>query len=311
MTIAPVLRAAHVRQAPAEAFRLFTDRIGAWWPLPTHGLFGARAGGVSFEDGALVERSVTGGRTVWAEVLAWEPPDRLVLAWHPGRSDGPRSEVEVRFHPDEHGTRVELVHRGWEAFGEDGAAASARGSYEGPTAWGFVLDHFADVADRVVHTADLEALAGAYDAFFAEAAAGAFGPPADGEWNAAQVVAHVALNDDAMAAVCRSLIHGAAPAFGNEPCQDRGALDAVVASAGGSLAGVVGVAHERAETVRLLLGRLDDDQLATEVPCRLLDHGAVVLDAPMAWRKLAVDTQAGFHLPLHTEQLRALSSRAR
>lgn len=307
MTVAPVLRAAHVRQTPAEAFRLFTDQIGAWWPLPTHGLFAGRAGGVAFEDGRLVERSVAGERTVWAEVVAWEPPHRIVLAWHPGHDDGPHSEVEVTFVGHGDGTRVELVHRGWDGFGE--TALAARGSYIGPSAWGFVLDHYADVADRDAHAAAadaLDALVSAYDAFFAEALAGGFDAPPAGEWTAERVAAHVAMNDDAMAAVCRALIKGDTPTFGNEPCHDAAVLDALINGAGGTMAGVVAVGRARATTLRLLLGRLDEDQLARVVAAYLTDHGNVVLDAAVPWGKLALATQTGFHLPLHTEQLRSL-----
>ena len=304
MTTVPVLRAAHVRQPAAEAFRLFTDQIGSWWPLSTHGLFGERAGGVAFEDGAVVERSVTGERTVWAEVTVWEPPHRLVLAWHPGRADGPSSEVEVRFVADDDGTRIELAHSGWEAFGE--GALGARSSYVGPTAWGFVLDHFADVADRDPRRTSLDDLAAAYDAFFAEALAGGFGTPAPDEWTAVQVVAHVAVNDDTLASVCRALVARGTPSFDNASANDVAQLDALVAAAGGSIAGVVRVARQRAETLRLLVGRLDDDQLATPVPCHLVDRGVLVLDRPMPWGGPVIDTQTAFHLPLHTDQLRAL-----
>jgi len=42
------------------------------------------------------------------------------------------------------------------------------------------------------------------------------------------------------------------------------------------------------------------------VPCRLVDHGEVVLDEPMQWGRIAVTVQAGRHLPAHTDQLRSL-----
>ena len=52
--------------------------------------------------------------------------------------------------------------------------------------------------------------------------------------------------------------------------------------------------------------RLDPDQLATPVACRLFHDGELVLDAPMPWGRLAVETQASVHLPAHTGQLRDL-----
>ena len=306
MTTAPVLRAAHVDRPPAESFRLFTEHTGAWWPLPTHGLFGAASGGVAFADGELVERSVTGETAVWAQVLAWDPPHRLALAWHPSAADdGPHGIVEVTFVGSGDGTRVELVHHGWEAYGD--RAAAVRRSYVGPSAWGLVLDGFADAADRRQPSDAVAALAGAYDAFFAEALAGPFGEAADGGWNAAQVVAHVAVNDDGMAAMCRALVRGGpVSTFENEAANDRAVLDATVAGAGGRLDALVALGRARAAVLCLLLDRLDDEQLATPVPVRLVDDGLVVLDRAVPWGPFATGTQASFHLPLHTAQLRAL-----
>ena len=182
----PVLRAAHVARPLDETFAVFTRQIGAWWPLPTHGIFGADAGGLAFEDGLLVERAVDGRTCVWGEVVDWDPPHRLVITWHPGRDADEASEVEVRFAASEGGgTRVELEHRGWERFGEN--AMLRRHGYVGPGAWGHVLDHFADVADARPDAVDLTAVAAAYDAFFAEAERGGFGDPPPGEWDAARV----------------------------------------------------------------------------------------------------------------------------
>jgi hypothetical protein len=56
----PVLAAVDVRWPQADAFRIFTERIGAWWPLPTHGCFGDKAAGLRFADGQLVEEKVLG-----------------------------------------------------------------------------------------------------------------------------------------------------------------------------------------------------------------------------------------------------------
>jgi uncharacterized protein YndB with AHSA1/START domain len=303
MTVAPVLRAAHVRRDAPTAFALFTERIGAWWPLRTHGLFGHHAGTVELIDGAVVERAVDGRTVTWATVSVWEPPSRLVLAWHPGGDGSRASEVEVRFVPDADGTRIELEHRGWEAFGE--TALAHRQSYVGPNAWGYVLDHYADVADRSDPIAGIDVLAAAYDAFFA-ATAGPFAPPSPGEWTADEVVAHVLLNDGALSALCRSIIEGEADEFTNDTVQDRKALARAVDAAGGELVLLVARARAAASDYRTLLGRLDDEQLATDVTCRLTDHGRVVLDGTRPWRAIAVDAQAGFHLPLHTEQLLAL-----
>lgn len=326
MSVAPVIRATHVRRPAEEAFALFTERIGAWWPLPSHGLFGDRAAEVAFEDGRLVERSVDGEVTVWGEVLAWDPPKRLALTWHPGRpGDGPASTVEVTFVPDGDGTRVELVHDGWQAFGEE--ALARRRSYAGPSAWGFVLDHLADAAEVAgrdaagrfgplaedpegAAAAALAAAREAYTAFFAEAEAGGFGPPPAGEWPAERVVAHLAVNDGLMAAVCRALIHQQQPRLENEVSNDVAVLDRLVEACGGDLGRLVAVGRHRSEQLLLLLARLDGDQRAAPVHARLLDHGTVMVDEPRPWWSLAVVVNTGYHLPAHTAQLRSLRATA-
>lgn len=301
MTIAPILRATHVRRSPADTFRLFTDHIGAWWPLATHTVLGGRGVAVSFADGRIVERSVDGDECVWGSVLAWEPPQRLVFTWHPGRGPEESTEVEVRFLADEHGTRVEIEHRDWDRLA-DGEAR--RTGYTGPSAWGYVLDHFADAADRLTPVDEIEALRAAYRAFYAEARTGGFGAPPDREWTAAQIVAHVALTDAVMASVCRNLIARREANFDNAAVQDPANLDGF--AAGRPLDAVIDEAERASEDFVLLVARLDDDQLATEVHCHLTDNGEVRLDAPVPWGRLTRQVQVAMHLPSHTEQLASL-----
>jgi uncharacterized protein YndB with AHSA1/START domain len=140
----PVVRSAHVRRPPAEAFALFTDAIGRWWPMASHSVYGADAT-VRVADGLVVERSADGEESVWGRITTWQPPHRLVLDWHPGRPPEEATEVEVVFLAAGDGTRVELEHRGWERFGGD--AEARRRGYAGPNAWGAVLDHYTALAD--------------------------------------------------------------------------------------------------------------------------------------------------------------------
>ena len=56
-------------------------------------------------------------------------------------------EVEVRFEPDGgDGTRVELVHRGFERHGE--GAADYRAAMDSEQGWDFILGRFAEHASR-------------------------------------------------------------------------------------------------------------------------------------------------------------------
>jgi len=68
-------------------------------------------------------------------VLTWEPPARVVIAWHVSPDTPAPTEVEVRFTPDGEGTRVDLEHRNWERAGE--AGAGMRDGYD--SGWDAVL----------------------------------------------------------------------------------------------------------------------------------------------------------------------------
>jgi uncharacterized protein YndB with AHSA1/START domain len=135
------VRKSIVVEAPIErAFSVFTDDIGSWWD-PDHHLLDGELAEMVFEPragGHVYDRSVDGSECRWARVLAYEPPDRIVLSWDIGldwklETDlSKTSEVEVRFIPERPDrTRVELEHRnlehhgaGWEgmrdAVGSDG-----------------------------------------------------------------------------------------------------------------------------------------------------------------------------------------------
>lgn len=126
--IEAVRQAIVVDASPERAFQVFTEEIGMWWPLDdVHSrLEGAETAVIEPRKGGRVyERGASGEEASWGEVLEWEPPTLLVLAWKPNDSPYPPTEVEVRFTAEGERTRVELEHRGWERLGEDAAAARA------------------------------------------------------------------------------------------------------------------------------------------------------------------------------------------
>ncbi len=299
----PILRTAVVARSIDEAFAVFTEEIGAWWPVPTHSVFGAQCGGVQFVDGRLVEFGTDGSESTWAEVLEWDPPTRLALAWHPGGAMEDANRVEVTFEEEAFGTRVQLRHDGWEKFGEE--AMQRRRNYVGPSAWGHILDHYADGSEVRTDSVDLTRVAAAYNEFFAEAARGEFGRAPDGEWDAAHVVAHVALNDLAMTAVTHALVHQQKPLFENIACQERSNLAAVIESCG-DWAGLLAFGRACANRSMVAMRRLDADQLAQPVECRLEHDGVVVVEDSRPWGLMATDSQASFHLSAHINQLRDL-----
>ena len=151
-TIAPVIKTVTVHTTPEKAFEVFTARFGDWWPLATHHTAPEDAAGAFIEPkvgGRWFERGVNGTETMWGYVTAWEPPDRLVLAWHldldfhfdPDRA----SEVEVTFVAnDASTTTVTLSHRNLEAHGE--SAPALRAAVDSGGGWGVLLQAFADLA---------------------------------------------------------------------------------------------------------------------------------------------------------------------
>ena len=69
----------------------------------SHSLYGDRVKEIVFEEregGEVYELTETGEKGHWATVLAWEPPNRLVLAWKVSPSVV-GTEVEVRFLPED------------------------------------------------------------------------------------------------------------------------------------------------------------------------------------------------------------------
>ena len=138
---------------PDAAFTLFSANLGSWWPREyTWGQSALVAIGLEPRLGGLCQEwGPDGFRCDWGRVLAWEPPHRLVLAWQisPRREPVPdparASEVVVRFEasPTE-GTRVTLVHGGFERHGE--GAAEYRAALASAEGWPYILSRFAAAA---------------------------------------------------------------------------------------------------------------------------------------------------------------------
>lgn len=139
--IAPVVKIRQLPVPPERAFRLFTEQIAEWWPLDTHSI-GADKGeiptSVEFEPkvgGRIIEVGADGSEYSWAEVIVWQPPERLVVAWHPSVQPTTSTILEVRFSPSKNGTELYLEHRGWEEYGAE--ADAGRQGYE--SGWDHVL----------------------------------------------------------------------------------------------------------------------------------------------------------------------------
>ena len=152
--LGPVVKTIDVKRSPADAYRLFTDEISAWWPVKKHSRARDAAGEVTvrvdFETrvgGRIYETLNTGEQRDWGEVLALEPGRSLRFSFQMGRPKEKSGEVEVRFEPlGADKCRVTLTHSHWERLGEE--AEVMRGRFAG--GWEFVfIDGFGGYAGTV------------------------------------------------------------------------------------------------------------------------------------------------------------------
>jgi uncharacterized protein YciI len=146
-------------------------------------------------------------------------------------------------------------------------------------------------------------LEAAYAPFVASLRAGGFGPPADGEWSAELVAAHVARNNDLIAETAEKLASGEQVSYDNAAGVDESELASYAAAVGG----LAGLAFEiersaaRLERARDALG----DLAGTHVHAVIRDGGQIVMDGPIPIGAF-IDGNADFHLDAHAEQLRGL-----
>ena len=112
--------------APRElAFEVFTTEIDLWW---RRGLqyrhFGGERALIAIEPhegGRVFESSCADGPVhEIGRVLDWQPPRRLRFEWRLSNfAPGERTEVEVLFELEGVGTRVTVIHSGWDTIRPD------------------------------------------------------------------------------------------------------------------------------------------------------------------------------------------------
>ncbi len=145
------IRTSIVVDAPIErAFSGFTADIGSWWD-PNHHILEAELAEMVFEPregGHVYDRGMDGSECRWARVLAYDPPNRLVITWDINTqwqletNLEKTSEVEVRFVSEApERTRVELEHRNLDRHGD--GWERMRDAVGSPDGWGAGLRAFA------------------------------------------------------------------------------------------------------------------------------------------------------------------------
>jgi len=134
-------------QAPlALAWKVFTEKMGTWWPLAAYKIGKANAVIEPHVGGRWYERGDDGSTCQWGSVLSWEPPSRLVLSWDIDANwqydPDLGTEIEVRFIAQgSASTRVELEHRKLDRFGA--RRDEMRRIFETEGDWGRLLTAFA------------------------------------------------------------------------------------------------------------------------------------------------------------------------
>jgi len=141
MTLPAITREIVVDAAPDVAFAAFTQRIGAWWPVADHSVFGADST-VAFVDDQIVETGSDGRQAIWGTVTTWRPPSELGFTWHPGSVAERASRVLLTFTAAGTQTLVALRHEGWEAYDRPEETRDGYGR-----GWPLVLSAYATITN--------------------------------------------------------------------------------------------------------------------------------------------------------------------
>lgn len=113
----PIQQSVHVDCPPDEAFRLFTEGFGEWWPLALYSTAAEDLEECAIEPwigGKVFEITRSGEKREWGSVTGWDPPAHLEFTWYPGTGPDESQRVTVDFRVEADGTRVTLTHYGWQ-----------------------------------------------------------------------------------------------------------------------------------------------------------------------------------------------------
>ncbi len=131
---------------PDRVWRAWTSEIARWWTKP-YFIDAERAAGLVIEPqigGRFMEKWGDGGAGyLLGHVVEWLPPNRLAFTWTEKDWVGASTVVKVQFEPDGQGTRVTLVHEGFDRV-PDGEGQ--RSGYD--AGWGDLLSKLKAYADE-------------------------------------------------------------------------------------------------------------------------------------------------------------------
>ncbi len=123
---APITKFVEVPLSQEEAYELFTQKMGQWWPLETRSITahqqGTRALGLSCAPcagGEIAEIAPDGTRHIWGHYVDCDAPYSVEIQFHMGQPKEHATLLVVSFRPASDGRSiVKLLHTGWESYGE-------------------------------------------------------------------------------------------------------------------------------------------------------------------------------------------------
>ena len=124
--IEPLIKTIEVPCGQREAFRIFVNEMGSWWPLHKRSMslkaVGKPAKALLVEarlGGKIVEIGPDGSEYHWGTIRAIDPANSVAMDFHMGMPPEQASLVEVTFVPlGNDRTRVTLTQSNWEGFGD-------------------------------------------------------------------------------------------------------------------------------------------------------------------------------------------------
>src|SRR3954454_24429467 len=128
--------------------------------------------------------------------------------------------------------------------------------------------------------------------------------PPPGEWNADQVLAHVAIVNAVTITAVSCVASGVNATYDNRMALDIWTIGRVLSRAGGQ-AGLRNRLGAQGDPLCALAATLGEAELDTLLPTLLLSHGEVLVDQPVPMRDL-ITGLAEVELPGHTQQILAL-----
>jgi hypothetical protein len=151
---------------------------------------------------------------------------------------------------------------------------------------------------------DVTRMRQAHEDFLAVAEAGGFGPPPAREWDADQILAHVALGAVSGGAAALAIAAGQRAVYDNRASLDEWNLRRMVGEAAGG-GGMASVVRRYGDLLCDIAAGLTERDLDVSLPVLIISKDEVLVDEARPLRSLLAGL-SGIHLAGHADQLRGL-----